>query len=287
MRNWCAGSQTEREVKAMKSWVKAWLVTGVGCCVCGAVLLGLGVVSGGSKYVKVADLNRMDGSAKKSDHEVVLEKTKLDDFDSVDISMTDMNLQVVRSDDDSCYISYQASDQTKDPISYQVKDGKLTIRENGNTGFYYHVDIGFLSGIIGGGQITADENVVTLYIPENQEWKTADIKTDEGNILLNGCKIENGDVQSDSGDLYFKNCDFDNLKIDSEMGDIHFIGKEDVMNTWNVQVDTEMGDIDADDALNGKVMENEDDDMTSYTQKGKGGNLVIQTESGDISLECR
>ena len=45
---------------------------------------------------------------------MVLEKTKLDDFDSADISMTDMNLQVVNSDDQYCYISYQASDQDKD-----------------------------------------------------------------------------------------------------------------------------------------------------------------------------
>ena len=43
----------------------------------------------------------MDGAA-KGDNEVLLEKTKLDDFDSVDISMTDMNLQVVPSDDRLC-----------------------------------------------------------------------------------------------------------------------------------------------------------------------------------------
>ena len=241
----------------MKSWVKAWLVAGVGCCVCGAILTGIGVASDGGKYVKAADLNKMDGAAKKGDNEVLLEKTKLDDFDSVDISMTDMNLQVVPSD--------QASDQTKDPMSYQVKDGKLTIQENDNTGkFYYHVDIGFLSGLLGGGPVTTDENVVTLYIPEEQEWKTADIKTDMSNIMLNGCKIENGTVQSNSGDIYFKNCDFDNLKID-----------------------TDMGDIDVDDALGGKVKEDEDDCDLSYTQKGKGGNLVIQTDSGDVSLDCR
>ena len=53
-------------------------------------------------------------------NEMVLEKTKLDDFDSADISMTDMNLQVVSSDDQYCYISYQASDQDKETISYQV-----------------------------------------------------------------------------------------------------------------------------------------------------------------------
>ena len=64
----------------MKRWAKVWLaagVAGVGCCVCGAALTGIGVASGGSKYVKSADLNKMDGAAKKSDNEMVLEKQSL------------------------------------------------------------------------------------------------------------------------------------------------------------------------------------------------------------------
>ena len=196
---------------------------------------------------------------------MVLEKTKLDDFDSADISMTDMNLQVVSSDDQYCYISYQASDQDKEPISYQVKDGKLRIRENDKDGkTYYHVDIGFLSGLLGEGTLTTDENVVTLYVPEGQKWKLADIKSDISNILLNGCEIENGTIQTDSGDVFFKNCDFDNLKVK-----------------------TDMGDINVDDALTGKKMEDQDDCDISYTQKGTGRNLVIQTDGGNIRLKCR
>ena len=272
----------------MKRWVKAWLAAGVGCCVCGAVLLGIGAASGGSKYVKEADLNRLEGSAKRSDNEAVLEKTKLDDFDSVDISMSDMNLQVVSSDDQFCYISYQASDQKKEPISYQVRDGKLTIQENSNDGkSYYHVDIGFLSGLFGGNLLTTDENVVTLYVPEGQKWKMVNIKSDMGNVLLNDCEIEKGTVQTDSGDMFFKNCDFDDLKVDTDMGELCFIGKEAVMRTWNVQVDTDMGNINADDALGGKVVEDDDDGAISYIQKGMGGNLVIRTDSGDVSLKCR
>ena len=50
----------------MKSWVKAWLVAGVGCCVCGAILTGIGVASGGGKYVKAADLNKMELQKKET-----------------------------------------------------------------------------------------------------------------------------------------------------------------------------------------------------------------------------
>ena len=113
------------------------------------------------------------------------------------------------------------------------------------------------------------------------------VKSDMSNILLNGCKIENGTVQTDSGDVFFKNCDFDNLKVQTDMGDLCFIGKEDVMRTWSIQVNTDMGDINVDDALTGKKTEDQDDCDISYTQKGTGGNLVIQTNSGDVRLKCR
>ena len=106
-------------------------------------------------------------------------------------------------------------------------------------------------------------------------------------ILLNECEIENGTVQTDSGDVFFKNCDFDNLKVQTDMGDLCFIGKEDVMRTWSIQVNTDMGDINVDDALTGKMVEDQDDCDISYTQKGTGGNLVIQTDSGNIRLKCR
>ena len=48
-----------------------------------------------------------------------------------------------------------------------------------------------------------------------------------------------------------------------------------------------MGNINVDDVLTGKRMEDQDDGDISYTQKGTGGNLLIQTDSGTISLKCR
>ena len=51
----------------------------------------IGVASGGSKYVKSADLNQMDGAAQKSDNEMVddaLTGKKMEDQDDSDISYT-------------------------------------------------------------------------------------------------------------------------------------------------------------------------------------------------------
>ena len=52
-------------------------------------------------------------------------------------------------------------------------------------------------------------------------------------------------------------------------------------------MNTDMGDINVDDALTGKMVEDQDDCDNSYTHKGTGGNLAILTDSGNIRLKCR
>ena len=149
----------------------------------------------------------------------------------------------------------------------------MTIQENRNAGkSYYHVDIGFLSEFFNREALTTDENVVTLYVPEGQKWKTAAIKMDMGNILLNDCEIKNGTIQTDSGDMFFKNCDFENLKVDNlDYGQSLFYRKRrcDAYMEHSSGY-TNMGNVKVDDVLNGKMMEDEDDYNLSYTQKGKG-----------------
>lgn len=273
----------------MKKWAKVWLIAGVGCCICGAAMTGIGAVSGGSKYVKAADLNRLDGNARKADHDTYLEKTKIDDFDAVDIRLGSMDLQVEASGDDFCYIAYRAeSVKGKNPVHYQVQDGTLKIEETDNEkNSYFHVDIGFLSELLGDGALATDENVITLYVPESKIWTKADITTDMGDVLLNGCQITMGSITSDSGDIYFKDCDFQKMQMVSDVGDVSIIGQKKAIRAWNIQINTDIGDVHVDNALGGRMMEDEDDMTSSYIKEGKGGSLQIQIDSGDVSLECR
>lgn len=275
----------------MKKWTKAWLAVGAGCCICGAVLTGIGILSGGRNYVSAADLNRMDGSAKKEDQETFLAKTKIDNFDSVNVQLTSMSLQVVASDDDSCYISYQAGSRKGDkPVNYQVKDNTLELKEtDSDKTSYFHVDIGFLSSLLGDGQITSGvsyEDLVTLYIPEGKVWKQTDLTTETGDVLLNECQMENGTIETDSGDIYIKHCDFQNLAVNSDLGDVQIIDSDKKMKTWAIQADTDIGDLNIDNALDGKLLENDSDDTEVYLQEGIHGKLQIQTDSGDIRLKC-
>ena len=71
----------------MKSWAKICLITGISCTLAGAVLCGVGYIGHGLNYVKAADLNTLNGSARKdTDSLAVLEKTKIDSFSKLNIS---------------------------------------------------------------------------------------------------------------------------------------------------------------------------------------------------------
>ena len=61
-------------------------------------VLGVGVASGGKNYVKTADLNRISGNAMmdSSDSHVILSKTKINSFSSVNVDLRNLDLECKR-----------------------------------------------------------------------------------------------------------------------------------------------------------------------------------------------
>ena len=72
------------------------------------------------------------------------------------------------------------------------------------------------------------------------------------------------------------------------MGEVDIEGTPEVLTKLAIQVTTDMGGIDVSDQLNGKVMENETDNLQTFEQKVEKAteSLTIETNSGDISLDC-
>lgn len=287
----------------MKKFVKIILGIGIAGCVLGAILIGVGIATGGTYYVQMTDLNH----ASSWKHEEVLEKTRLETFDSLKVSLGNADFQVKRSDDDYCYISYRMTGSSRgSTVSYGVKNGKLMI-QNQSDEDEYTVDISFLSQIFGdrkpNEKNSTTGNKIILYVPKNTSLRLADIETETGNIDLKNCHIRKGEVDSDIGDITLDRCTFDNLEIESEMGDICVIGEKATLQKLHIRLQTESGYMDVDDALSlSKTTENHHDaddhehddayddegDMeTYYVQDGTGGMLEIKTEAGDIQLSCR
>jgi len=309
----------------MKRWIKNCLAAGAGCVVAGALLFAVGFLNGGKNYVLAADLNQWKGSATKEDSTYGLEKTKIDDYSTLNVDLSSLNLQIVSSDDDSYYISYTTSDsKEKEPVSYDVKNKILTLKEDSDSNSYIHIDIGFLTAFLSKDKdFTTDENVVTLYVPENAKFQNATLNSALGNILLNHVCFESGTVSSGDGDIFIKNstlkevavsaslgdvktydskiraCNFElsdgdfvakdseftgENSISSSLGDIDIEAKKEQLLALGFDASTSLGDIEVPDFLEGKLHE-EDVDESSYQRSGKDGNLKLQADDGDIVIK--
>lgn len=309
----------------MKRWIKNCLAAGAGCVVAGALLFAVGFLNGGKNYVLAADLNQWKGSATKEDSTYGLEKTKIDDYSTLNVDLSSLNLQIVSSDDDSYYISYTTSDsKEKEPVSYDVKNKILTLKEDSDSNSYTHIDIGFLTAFLSKDKdFTTDENVVTLYVPTDARFQSANINSSFGDILINSSCFESGKISSDDGEIFIKNstlkdvtvsasfgdvktydskikaCNFElsdgdfvakdseftgENSISSSFGDIDMEAKKEQLLTLGFDASTGFGDIEVPDFLEGKLHE-EDVDESSYQRNGKDGNLKLQADDGDIVIK--
>ena len=309
----------------MKRWIKNCLAAGAGCVVAGALLFAVGFLNGGKNYVLAADLNQWKGSATKEDSTYGLEKTKIDDYSTLNVDLSSLNLQIVSSDDDSYYISYTTSDsKEKEPVSYDVKNKILTLKEDSDSNSYTHIDIGFLTAFLSKDKdFTTDENVVTLYVPTDARFQSANINSSFGDILINSSCFESGKISSDDGEIFIKNstlkdvtvsasfgdvktydskikaCNFElsdgdfvakdseftgENSISSSLGDIDIEAKKEQLLALGFDASTSLGDIEVPDFLEGKLHE-EDVDESSYQRNGKDGNLKLQADDGDIVIK--
>lgn len=309
----------------MKRWIKNCLAAGAGCVVAGALLFAVGFLIGGKNYVLAADLNQWKGSATKENSTYGLEKTKIDDYSTLNVDLSSLNLQIVSSDDDSYYISYTTSDsKEKEPVSYDVKNKILTLKEDSDSNSYTHIDIGFLTAFLSKDKdFTTDENVVTLYVPTDARFQSANINSSFGDILINSSCFESGKISSDDGEIFIKNstlkdvtvsasfgdvktydskikaCNFElsdgdfvakdseftgENSISSSFGDIDIEAKKEQLLTLGFDASTGFGDIEVPDFLEGKLHE-EDVDESSYQRSGKDGNLKLQADDGDIVIK--
>ena len=241
------------------------------------------------------------------------------------MDLSSLNLQIVSSDDDSYYISYTTSDsKEKEPVSYDVKNKILTLKEDSDSNSYTHIDIGFLTAFLSKDKdFTTDENVVTLYVPTDARFQSANINSSFGDILINSSCFESGKISSDDGEIFIKNstlkdvtvsasfgdvktydskikaCNFElsdgdfvakdseftgENSISSSFGDIDIEAKKEQLLTLGFDASTGFGDIEVPDFLEGKLHE-EDVDESSYQRNGKDGNLKLQADDGDIVIK--
>lgn len=208
----------------MKTWLKTALISGVLCCAVGAVLFAAGTVTGGKDYVQRADLNTLSGSARKDDSNriAVMNQQKLSDVDALDLALDTLDLKIVPSADDSCYLSYRiAATGGEAPLTYTVQDGTLHLKENDAVQPQVHIDVDFLTDFLTLGRLPEDDDTQTviLSVPKSQ-LKQLRIHVSYGNISMRGISAARGSIRCENGDISLKNCRLSQLTLNNDYGDI-------------------------------------------------------------------
>lgn len=208
----------------MKTWLKTALISGVLCCAVGAVLAAAGMLTGGKQYVQAADINTLRGDARKADSDslAVLDKQKISNVQAVDIALDNLDLKIVPSDDDCCYLSYRiAANKGEAPLTYTVQDGMLHLKENDAVQPQVHIDVDFLTDFLTLGRLPEDDDTQTviLSVPKSQ-LKQLDICSSYGDISMRGISAASGSIRCDNGDISLKNCQLSQFTLNNDYGDI-------------------------------------------------------------------
>ena len=208
----------------MKTWLKTALISGVLCCAVGAVLTSAGMLTGGKQYVQAADINTLRGDARKTDSDslAVLNKQKISGVQALNLSLDNLDLKIVPSDDDCCYLSYRiAASNGEAPLTYTVQNGTLHLKENDAVQPQVHIDVDFLTDFLTFGRLPEDDDTQTviLSVPKSQ-LKQLDIRSSYGDISMRGISAARGSIHCDNGDISLNNCQLSQFTLNNDYGDI-------------------------------------------------------------------
>ncbi len=208
----------------MKTWLKTALLSGVLCCAVGTVLTAAGMLTGGKQYVQAADINTLRGDARKTDSDslAVLNKQKISGVQALDLALDNLDLKIVPSDDDCCYLSYRiAATDGEAPLTYTVQNGTLHLKENDAVQPQVHIDVDFLTDFLTFGRLPEDDDTQTviLSVPKSQ-LKQLDIRSSYGDISMRGISAARGSIRCDNGDISLNNCQLSQLTLNNDYGDI-------------------------------------------------------------------
>lgn len=208
----------------MKTWLKTALLSGVLCCAVGAVFTAAGMLTGGKQYVQAADINTLRGDARKADSNslAVLDKQKISNVQALDLALDTLDLKIVPSDDDCCYLSYRiAATGGESPLTYTVQDGTLHLKENDAVQPQVHIDVDFLTDFLTLGRLPEDDDTQTviLSVPKSQ-LKQLRIRVSYGDISMRGISAARGSIHCDNGDISLNNCQLSQFTLNNDYGDI-------------------------------------------------------------------
>ena len=266
----------------MTKFIKGALITGILCIVFGMGIFFAGKVMGGGRYVKNMDFSSMlttDSKNLKEEY-ATLEKTKIDDFDKINIKTNTIDIKIAQSDDKNCYIAYNLKKEKGEvPAVYEVSGGEFKLRQKSNH-VTINVDLSGLAAILSGTQDYVRQNQFVLYLPKDKQISTAEFDTEDGDISIDGLKSDKTDIAVDAGDIKLENAELQSGKITSSDGDI--VVKN--TNLKGMALTDNYGDVKCNDGSFEDIAVKLNDGDLKLQNTKLTGNIKIGSDYGDVKV---
>ncbi len=266
----------------MTKFIKGALITGILCIVFGMGIFFAGKVIGGGRYVKNMDFSSMlttDSKNLKEEY-ATLEKTKIDDFDKINIKTNTIDIKIAQSDDKNCYIAYNLKKEKGEvPAVYEVSGGEFKLRQKSNH-VTINVDLSGLAAILSGTQDYVRQNQFVLYLPKDKKISEAEFDTEDGDISIDGLKSDKTDIAVDAGDIKLENAELQSGKITSSDGDI--VVKN--TNLKGMALTDNYGDVKCNDGSFEDIAVKLNDGDLKLQNTKLTGNIKIDSDYGDVKV---
>ena len=266
----------------MTKFIKGALITGILCIVFGMGIFFAGKVMGGGRYVKNMDFSSMlttDSKNLKEEY-ATLEKTKIDDFDKINIKTNTIDIKIAQSDDKNCYIAYNLKKEKGEvPAVYEVSGGEFKLRQKSNH-VTINVDLSGLAAILSGTQDYVRQNQFVLYLPKDKQISTAEFDTEDGDISIDGLISDKMDIAVDAGDIKLENAELQSGKITSSDGDI--VVKN--TNLKGMALTDNYGDVKCNDGSFEDIAVKLNDGDLKLQNTKLTGNIKIDSDYGDVKV---
>ena len=266
----------------MTKFIKGALITGILCIVFGMGIFFAGKVMGGGRYVKNMDFSSMlttDSKNLKEEY-ATLEKTKIDDFDKINIKTNTIDIKIAKSDDKNCYIAYNLKKEKGEvPAVYEVSGGEFKLRQKSNH-VTINVDLSGLAAILSGTQDYVRQNQFVLYLPKDKKISEAEFNTEDGDISIDGLKSDKMDIAVDAGDIKLENAELQSGKITSSDGDI--VVKN--TNLKGMALTDNYGDVKCNDGSFEDIAVKLNDGDLKLQNTKLTGNIKIDSDYGDVKV---
>lgn len=266
----------------MTKFIKGALIAGILCIVFGMGIFFAGKVMGGGGYVKNMDFSSMlttDSKNLKEEY-ATLEKTKIDDFDKINIKTNTIDIKIAQSDDKNCYIAYNLKKEKGEATAvYEVSGGEFKLRQKSNH-VTINVDLSGLAAILSGTQDYVRQNQFVLYLPKDKKISEAEFDTEDGDISIDGLISDKMDIAVDAGDIKLENAELQSGKITSSDGDISVKNT----NLKGMALTDNYGDVKCNDGSFEDIAVKLNDGDLKLQNTKITGNIKIDSDYGDVKV---